>query len=108
LTAGEHGHLVFDIRHTDTRLPVTDLQTYLGAFGHLFVINEDMAQYVHSHPVETPSSALKLADLRGGPSVMFEGILPKPGRYRAWAQFRYRNEIYTFRTTFEVADVGAR
>ena len=106
LVAGQHGHIIFTISKAGTNEPVGELQTYLGAFGHLFVMNEDMAEYVHSHPVETPSPQLDLNTIRGGPSVMFEGVMPKPGRYRAWGQFKYRDEIYTFQTTFDVAEVG--
>jgi hypothetical protein len=31
---------------------VTDLQPYLGAFGHALILSEDMRDYVHSHPFE--------------------------------------------------------
>lgn len=106
LVAGQHGHLIFTLRDTATGAPITELQTYLGAFGHLFVIDEEVAQFVHSHPVETPSPQLDLNQIRGGPTVMFEGLMPKPGRYRGWAQFKYRDELYTFSTTFDVEDVA--
>jgi|CXWL01.1.fsa_nt_gi hypothetical protein len=106
LVAGRHGHVIFTLTRTDTGEPLRDLQAYLGAFGHLFVMDEDMTNYVHSHPVETPSPLLDLAVVRGGPTVMFEGLMPKPGRYRAWAQFKYRDDIVTFATTFDVVDIG--
>jgi len=35
--------------------------------------------------------------------VTFEGLMPKPGLYRAWTQFRRNNRLYTFATTFKVA-----
>jgi hypothetical protein len=74
----------------------------------MLIMSEDMVDYVHSHPVEIPSSELNLEELRGGPDVMFEGLMPKPGRYRAWTQFRWHDKIYTFTTTFEVFEVGQR
>ena len=43
-------------------------------------------------------------EFRGGPAVTFDGLMPRPGRYRAFTQFRWRNEIRTFAFTFEVAD----
>jgi hypothetical protein len=106
LIAGQHGHVIYNLTDTESGVPVNQLQTYLGAFGHLFIIDERMSEYVHSHPVETPSAQLNLDEIRGGPTVMFEGLMPKPGRYRAWAQFKYHDEIYTFSTTFDVAEVG--
>ena len=106
LIAGSYGHLTFHLKKTETDQAVNELQTYLGAFGHMLVMSEDMIDYVHSHPVDTPSPDLDLEQLRGGPDVMFEGLMPKPGRFRAWTQFRYHDKIYTFVNTFDVLDVG--
>ncbi len=106
LQAGSYGHLTFYLTNAQTDEPVNDLQTYLGAFGHMLMMSEDMVDYVHSHPVDMISSELNVENLRGGPSVMFEGLMPKPGRYRAWTQFRYHDKVHTFTNTFEVFDVG--
>jgi len=115
--AGLYGHLNFHLTDTRTGQPVTDLQTYLGAFGHTLIMSEDMVDYVHSHPLDIlampdddggppqfliPPGA-DLEKLRGGPDVTFEGLMPKPGRYRAWTQFRRNGKLYTFATTFSVA-----
>ena len=32
--------------------PVTDLQTYLGAFGHTLIMSEDLNEHVHSHSLD--------------------------------------------------------
>ena len=116
--AGLYGHLQFALTDTVTGQPVTDLQTYLGAFGHTLIMSEDLNEYVHSHSLDIlagrddeddmpqfliPPGA-DLEKLRGGPTVIFDGLLPKPGRYRAWTQFRRRDRIHTFTTTFEVRD----
>jgi len=113
---GLYGHLNFHLTDKNTGRPVTDLQTYLGAFGHTLIMSEDMVEYVHSHPLDIlakpdddggppvfliPPGA-DLEKLRGGPDVTFEGLMPKPGRYRAWTQFRRHDKIYTFAFTFEV------
>jgi len=113
--AGLYGHLNFRLTDTSTGLPITDLQTYLGAFGHTLIMSEDMADYVHSHPIDISSSSEESGPkqfmlpigvdpetLRGGPDVTFEGLMPKPGLYRAWTQFRRNNKLYTFATTFRV------
>ena len=104
MRAGSYSHLTFNLTKAGT--PVRELQTYLGAFGHMLIMTEDMVDYVHSHPVDMPSADANLEEIRGGPTVMFEGLMPKPGRYRAWSQFRYNDKIYTFVNTFEVFDVG--
>jgi hypothetical protein len=106
--AGSYSHLTFHLSSAGTGQPVTDLQTYLGAFGHMLIMSEDMRSYVHSHPVEMLPTDADLEELRGGPNIMFEGLMPKPGLYRAWTQFRYHDEIHTFVNTFEVFDIGQR
>ena len=115
-SVGQYGHLNFHLTDTASGRPITDLQTYLGAFGHTLIMSEDMADYVHSHPLDIlarenddggppqfmiPPGA-DLEKLRGGPDVTFEGLMPKPGRYRAWTQFRRNDKIYTFAFTFNV------
>jgi hypothetical protein len=116
LVAGLYGHLTFQLTDSRTGRPITDLQTYLGAFGHTLIMSEDMVDYVHSHPLDivagtadddsTPQFVIPpgadLETLRGGPEVTFDGLLPKPGRYRAWTQFRRNNTVHTFASTFEV------
>jgi hypothetical protein len=112
---GLYGHLNFHLTDTATRRPIADLQTYLGAFGHTLIMSEDMVHYVHSHPLDIlampdddggppqfliPPGA-DLEKLRGGPDVTFEGLMPKPGRYRAWTQFRRNDKVYTFAFTFD-------
>jgi Heavy metal binding domain len=113
---GLYGHIAFNLTDTDTGRPITDLQTYLGAFGHTLIMSEDMAEYVHSHPLDIlampdddggpptflipPDADLEI--LRGGPDVTFEGLMPKPGRYRAWTQFRRNDKLHTFAFTFNV------
>jgi len=115
---GLYCHLNFHLTDTATGVPVTDLQTYLGAFGHTLIMSEDMVQYVHSHPLDIlaqpddeggppvfliPPDATEeyLEKIRGGPDVTFEGLMPKPGLYRAWTQFRRGGKVHTFSFTFK-------
>jgi hypothetical protein len=116
-SVGQYGHLNFHLTDAASGRPLTDLQTYLGAFGHTLIMSEDMVEYVHSHPLDilakpdddggTPQFVIPpgadLEKLRGGPDVTFEGLMPKPGRYRAWTQFRRNDKIHTFAFTFNVA-----
>jgi len=120
--AGQYGHLNFHLTDTTSGRPIADLQTYLGAFGHTLIMSEDMVNYVHSHPLDilagsdddsgAPQFAIPpgadLEKLRGGPDVTFEGLMPKPGRYRAWTQFRRNDRIYTFAFTFDVPALSPR
>ena len=81
---------------------MTDLQPYLGAFGHALILSEDMRDYVHSHPFEGPDSDISKGF--GGPTVTFEGYMPKAGRYRAWCQFQRNGEVITVPVDAECRD----
>jgi hypothetical protein len=120
-SAGVYGHLNFHLTDSASGRPITDLQTYLGAYGHTLIMSEDMVDYVHSHPLDIlampnddgipkfviPPGA-DLERLRGGPDVTFEGLMPRPGMYRAWTQFRRNDKIHTFAFTFRVGDTTER
>ncbi|HTA44638.1 MAG TPA: heavy metal-binding domain-containing protein [Bryobacteraceae bacterium] len=112
-----YGHMTYFLTDTASGKPITDLQTYLGAFGHTLIMSEDMEDYVHSHPLDIlalpdddggppqfliPPGA-DLEKIRGGPEVTFEGLMPKPGLYRAWTQFRRNDQVRTFAYTFHVS-----
>jgi hypothetical protein len=100
LLAGEHGHLTFHLTDAATGQPITDLQPYLGAFGHTLVMSEDQVNAVHSHP--TPDLSNDISRGLGGPRVMFEGYFPTAGEYRAWTQFLRHDQITTFSFAFRV------
>jgi hypothetical protein len=98
LVEGQFGHLAFTLTDAKTGRPVTDLQPYLGAFGHALILSEDMRDYVHSHPFEDIDASKAF----GGPTVTFEGYMPKAGRYRAWSQFQRNGEVITIPFTVNV------
>jgi hypothetical protein len=80
--------------------PIRDLEPYLGAFGHTLILSEDLQDYVHSHPTEGPDSDVSRG--LGGPTVTFEGYMPRPGRYRSWTQFQRDGQLTTVPFTFQV------
>ena len=58
--------------------PVTNLERYLGAYGHLVVLREGDLGYVHVHPEE------QLVD----GAIKFWLAAPSPGRYRMFLDFQ--------------------
>jgi hypothetical protein len=88
---------------TDRGTPVTDLEPYLGAWGHTLVLSEDALEYVHAHPLEY--LPVDVADAKGGPVVTFDATFPKPGRYRLWTQFKRRGAVSTSSFTVEAVAV---
>ena len=67
-------------------VPVTDLEPYLGASGHMIIVNQSMTAAIHAHPDGAATS---------GPVVTFAPVFPAPGRYKLWAQFQRHGAIVT-------------
>lgn len=64
--------------------PLTDLQPYLGAMGHLVILSADGKEYVHSHPAEGKTT---------NHIVAFEAHFAKPGLYKGWGQFLRQGKV---------------
>jgi hypothetical protein len=73
--------------------PLTDLERYLGAYGHLVVLREGDLGYVHVHPED---------QLSGG-AVKFWLAAPSPGRYRMFLDFQRAGTVHTAAYTLVVA-----
>jgi hypothetical protein len=99
ILGGEEVDFIFRFTDAKTDMPIADLEKYLGAFGHLVVLSEDMTEYVHAHPREETQPDLNAPE-RGGPEVLFDALLPKPGRYRMWLQFQRHGKLSTVMFTF--------
>ena len=80
--------------------PVTDLEPFLGAMGHLVVISADRATYVHSHPLQGNATT--------GPAIQFNTTFPRTGVYKAWGQFQRHGKVITVPFVFEVTVDGHR
>ena len=71
--------------------PVTDLEPYLGAYGHLVAIRAGDLGYLHVHPEEGEP----------GPEVDFATAFPTPGTYRLFLDFQHRGVVRTAAFTVE-------
>lgn len=71
--------------------PVTDLQPYLGSYGHLVALREGDLAYLHVHPEGTPDDGSTPA----GPEIAFVAEVPSRGRYRLFLDFRHRGTVRT-------------
>jgi hypothetical protein len=74
---------------------VTDLEPYLGAYGHLVALREGDLAYLHVHPEEAGP----------GPRVPFVAEVPSVGRYRLFFDFQHEGVVRT--ASFVVATDGA-
>ncbi|KKD08065.1 hypothetical protein [Streptomyces sp. WM6386] len=66
--------------------PVTDLQPYLGAYGHLVALRSGDLAYLHVHPHGRPEP---------GPAVSFEATAPSRGTYRLFLDFKHDGQVRT-------------
>ncbi|RCG28237.1 hypothetical protein DQ384_24200 [Sphaerisporangium album] len=71
--------------------PVTDLQPYLGAYGHLVALRAGDLAYLHVHPDGTPGDGVTKA----GPGIAFQAEVPSRGDYRLFLDFRHGGEVRT-------------
>ena len=90
--AGQPSALRYKLTDAVSGAPISDLQPYLGAWGHTIIVSDDASNYLHSHPVETAKSAQS----KQNPSmIFFETFFPRPGKYRIWSQFKRCDQIIT-------------
>ncbi|MGH3456925.1 hypothetical protein [Aeromicrobium sp.] len=81
--------------------PVTDLQPYLGAFGHLVALREGDLAYLHVHPDGTTGNGMT----EPGPEVVFYAAVPSDGTYRLYLDFKHDGVVRT--AAFNVSTGGA-
>lgn len=70
---------------------VTDLQPYLGAYGHLVALREGDLAYLHVHPDGVPGDGRTAA----GPTVTFHAEVPSRGSYRLFLDFQHEGTVRT-------------
>jgi hypothetical protein len=83
--------------------PVTDLQPYLGAYGHLVALRESDLAYLHVHPMGEPGDGVTPS----GPEIGFHTTLPNAGNYRLFLDFRHNDVVRTAEFTVSVGATGS-
>ncbi|MFI0448297.1 hypothetical protein [Actinomadura sp. 6N118] len=89
LTHAEARQLTLTVRRNGK--PVTDLQPYLAAYGHLVILRAGDLAYVHVHPNGEPGDGVT----EPGPGITFHAQVPGPGTYRAFLDFKHGNVVRT-------------
>ncbi|MFF3759023.1 hypothetical protein [Streptomyces sp. NPDC002185] len=83
LDPGKAGELRLTV--TKAGKPVTDLEPYLGAYGHLVALRDGDLAYLHVHPNEGGP----------GPDVSFTATAPSAGTYRLFLDFQHGGKVRT-------------
>lgn len=95
LSVGESRELT--ARITRNGRPVTSLEPYLGAFGHLVALREGDLAYLHVHAEGVEPGPGETA----GPAIGFETEAPSPGRYLLYLDFKIDGRVHTARFVLE-------
>jgi hypothetical protein len=95
LTAGQASSLTLTVARDG--VPVTDLEPYLGAYGHLVALRTGDLAYLHVHPdgVSTP-----------GPRIRFVAEVPSAATYRLFLDFQHAGVVRTAEFTLPTATAG--
>lgn len=65
------------------------LEPYLGALGHVVILDEQGEEYLHVHPLEEENP-------------VFETQFSQPGIYKIWAEFQENEKVTTYPFVVEV------
>ncbi len=84
LTAGRTSRLTLTVSRDGA--PVTDLQPYLGAYGHLVALRAGDLGYLHVHPTRAAGA---------GPAIGFDVEVPTAGAYRLLLDFQHDGVVRT-------------
>jgi len=89
LKAGADAKLTLSV--TRNGEPVTDLQPYLGAYGHLVALRSGDLAYLHVHPDGTPDDGVT----KPGPDVVFYAAVPSSSTYHLYLDFKHDGVVRT-------------
>ena len=87
--AGKESELTFSVSKAGK--PVTDLQPYLGAFGHLVSLRGGDLAYLHTHPLQ---------------GITFGTTFPTAGTYSLFLDFQHAGKVRTAEFTVNVGSTG--
>jgi len=94
LKAGKEATLKFTLTDARSNTPVSDLEPFLGAPGHVLLVNANLTESNHVHPEEPATH---------GPVITFQPMMPAAGVYKLWLQFQRRGAISTVPFVLSVA-----
>lgn len=100
LVPGEQSKVSLTVRRDGE--PVTDLEPYLGAYGHLVSLRAGDLAYLHVHPDGAPGDGRT----QPGPSIEFYAEVPSSGAYRLFLDFQHGGVVRTAEFTATTPDAA--
>jgi hypothetical protein len=64
-------------------------EQYLGALGHVVILDQKGENYVHVHPLE-------------GSEPVFATKFSEPGVYKIWAEFKFNGQVFVYPYVVEI------
>jgi hypothetical protein len=89
LVAGQESDVTLSVSRDGQ--PVTDLEPYLAAYGHLVALRDGDLAYLHVHPAGEPGDGAT----RPGPDITFSATAPSAGDYRLFLDFQHEGVVRT-------------
>lgn len=106
LVAGKQVFMTYTIERGG--MPVTDMEPYLGASGHLMAINQNGRDIVHTHTVGAGGAVSNAMATKSGPRFTYDLTVSTPGLTKVWAQFQRGGKVLTVPFTFQVKAPGTK
>ncbi len=101
VTAGASSELTFSLSKDGE--PATNLEPYLGAFGHLVALRDGDLAFLHVHPEGDEPAAGELS----GQDIEFAAKAPTPGRYLLYLDFKIDGQVHTARFVVDTGSMAA-
>lgn len=95
--AGQESELTLTIAKDGK--PITDLEPYLAAYGHLVALRVGDLAYLHVHPDGEPGDG----KTKPGPQVTFFAQVPSAGSYRLYLDFKHGGVVRTAEFTVDTS-----
>lgn len=117
LKSGDELLLNFKVADAKTGKPATDLQKYLGEYAHFVIINADLKDFLHAHPMsmgehsaagghqhaEGTKPHTDAMTVASPSEVAAHTTFPQAGLYKVWAQFQRADKVITVPFVLNVA-----
>lgn len=66
-------------------------EPYLGALGHVVILDEKGEQFIHVHPSSDEDT-------------VFETVFHKPGLYKVWGEFKFDGKVIVYPFVIEITE----
>ncbi len=80
--------------------PGDGLEQYLGAWGHMLAVSDDLIDSIHEHPAYA-----EVRQVEGKQEIQFNLFFPREATYRVWVQFQRLGVVNTVAFTIPVHDL---